>query len=855
MKFLKKNNYTYSFSYLHSFLIPLIVMIVGCIGCGIFPFGNQSFLRNDLYNQYMPFFQAFHDKIWQGESLAYSFELGLGSGFAALYGYYLASPVNWLVALCPRSLIAEFITIVILIKVALAGSSFAFYLAKRYHREDMGILMFSTAYALSGFMAAYQWNIMWLDVVVLAPLVLWAMEELIYRGKGSRYCLLLACSIFTNFYLSIMLCIFLVLYFVMLILWEPWRVFWRRCIQFGFYSLLAGGMAAAMLLPVYFALSGTEFHEFDFPDTFKWYMNFLEELSRHCMNVSMKLQADHWPNVYSGVAMFFLVPLFVLNRRISVKSKVIKIFLMTVFLFSFAANMPDFIWHGFNYPDSLPGRQTFLYSWLLLVMGYEVYIRLKWVRLYEIIAAAIVGYGIVIAAWIWTDVEGMNVWTYVLTLLFMTLYLALLVGKYAWNYPRVREWVRMKLHSGRKGDALKKCFLSNRYLGIKIALLVLVVAELACNTYLTSIRTVNRTKYMAHFTDAEGSLEHMKERDRGLYRTEIFDRLTKNDGMMWDIHTATVFSSTINANVVDWYENMGMGTTRVSYWHQGATPLVSAMLGVKYMLGEDDGQDNDLYDIVYSNDTGALYRCNYTLPIGYVLDPKVEEEWEFKVYNPIKAQNAFCRLLGVKGDLLVPKAVEKVDERHYTVTASGDEYIYIYLGKNSLSEVKYTLGEEKTTFKQVSFDYLLDLGFIENGNTAELEVVEEDEEFKTFKAYVLNLRVLEEAIKILSRDTLEVTEHTGDSLKGQVTLEEAGKLVISIPADKGWRLYVNGEEREIETFEETFLAVSLEQGTHEIALEFHTPGVKAGLAISAVCIILWVICYRAEWSGRRKKNL
>jgi len=130
MKFLKKNNYTYSFSYLHSFLIPLIVMIVGCIGCGIFPFGNQSFLRNDLYNQYMPFFQAFHDKIWQGESLAYSFELGLGSGFAALYGYYLASPVNWLVALCPRSLIAEFITIVILIKVALAGSSFAFYRQK-----------------------------------------------------------------------------------------------------------------------------------------------------------------------------------------------------------------------------------------------------------------------------------------------------------------------------------------------------------------------------------------------------------------------------------------------------------------------------------------------------------------------------------------------------------------------------------------------------------------------------------------------------------------------------------------------------------------------------------------------------
>lgn len=851
MKFWKKTDYTYTFSYLHAFLIPLTVMIAGCIGYGIFPFGNQSFLRNDLYNQYMPFFQAFHDKIWQGESLAYSFELGLGSGFAALYGYYLASPINWLVALCPRSLIAEFITIVIIVKVALAGSSFAYYLVKHFGTKELSILMFSSAYALSGFMAAYQWNIMWLDVVVLAPLVLWALEELIRQGKGSKYCLLLAGSIFTNFYLSIMLCIFLVLYFGVLIIWEPWCVFWRRCIQFGFYSLLAGGMAAAMLLPVYFALSGTEFHEFAFPDTFKWYMNFLEEISRHCMNVSMKLQADHWPNIYSGVAMFFLIPLFVLNRRISWKNKIIGVFLMGVFLFSFAANMADFIWHGFNYPDSLPGRQTFLYSWLLLVVGYEVYRKLRWVRLYEIMIASLAGYGVVIAAWIWTDVEGINTWTYVLTLTFMTLYLGLLLGKYAWNYPRVREWTRAKLRDGRNSAFLTGFFLKNRYWGAQVVVLLLVVAELACNTYLTSIRTVNRTKYMTHFADAEGALAHMKERDQGLYRTEIFDRLTKNDSMMWDIHTTTVFSSTVHAKVVEWYENMGMGTTRVSYWHQGATPLVSALLGVRYMLGEDESMDNDLYDLVYSNETGALYRCNYTLPMGFVVDPNLEEAWTFEVYSPVKTQNKFCRLLGIKGDLLMPKAVEKVDERHYTVTASGDEYVYVYLGKNSLSEVKYTLGDKKKEFKQVSFDYLLDLGFLTNGSTAELEVVEEDEEFKTFKAYTLNLAVLEEAIKILSKDTLTVTEHTGDSLKGQVMLREAGKLVMSIPADKGWTLYVNGKETEWETFEEAFLAVTLEPGTYEIALEFRTPGIKAGLAVSVVCILLWFLCYRMEWPRKK----
>lgn len=844
MKSLVKSKYTYSFGYWQAFIIPFLVMLAGCIGSGIFPFGNQTFLRNDLYNQYMPFFQAFHDRIWQGEGLSYSFQLGLGSGFAALYGYYLASPVNWLVVICPRAFIAEFITVLILVKVGLAGMSFAYYLRKHFGKTNMGILLFSSAYALSGFMAAYQWNIMWLDVVWLAPLVLWALEELIEQGRGTMYCLLLACSIYTNFYLSIMLCIFLVLYFVALILWKPWSVKWRRSLLFGWYSLLAGGMSAVMLLPVYFALSGTEFHEFNFPDTVKWYMNFLEELSRHCINVSMKVQADHWPNIYCGVAVFLLVPLFLLNRRISWKNKVNKLVLAAVFLLSFACNVLDFIWHGMNYPDSLPGRQGYLYVWLILVMAYEVYLHLRDIRLYEILIAALMGYGVVIAAWIFTDVEGTDVWTYVLTLIFMSIYLLMLVGHYAWKFPKIRAYVRTKQW---------RVLFTNRYLGVNVLVLLLVVVELAANTYLTSIRTVNRTNYMVHFKNTEGAVKWMKENDDGLYRTEIFDRLTKNDSMMWDINTGTVFSSTVHAGVVDFYNAVGLGTTRVSYWYQGATPLVSAMLGVQYMLGEDDSMDNELYDIVYSDETGYLYKCNYSLPMGYVVDTKLGAQWDLSKYDPVKAQNTFCHLLGVSGDLLVPIDSTKVDDRNYTITANADSYIFVSLGNNALSSVKLTKGEKTKKFSQVSFDYLLDLGFAAKDTVLELEVVEEDEKFKTFKAYELNLRVLKEAIEILSETTLQITEHGADWLKGSVTLEVDGRLILSIPMEKGWKMFVNGVETPIKTFEDAFMAVDLKAGTYEIELEFDTPGFKEGMLISAACILVFVVCRMAETPRKSKR--
>ena len=44
---------------------------------------------------------------------------------------------------------------------------------------------------------------MWLDVVVLAPVVILGLEKLIYEGKCKLYCITLALSILSNYYLSI----------------------------------------------------------------------------------------------------------------------------------------------------------------------------------------------------------------------------------------------------------------------------------------------------------------------------------------------------------------------------------------------------------------------------------------------------------------------------------------------------------------------------------------------------------------------------------------------------------------------------------------------------------------------------
>ena len=243
---------------LAAFFVPMVIMIIIFAQRGIFPFGEESFLRTDMYHQYAPFFSEFRYKLTHGGSLLYSWDVGMGVNFAALYAYYLASPLNWLLVLCPKNLVIEFMTYMIVLKIGLSGLSFSWYLRKHCRTRDFGVAFFGIFYALSGYMAAYSWNIMWLDCILLFPLIMLGLERLVKEKKCLLYCVTLGLSILSNYYISIMICIFMVLYFIALLILEGWKS-WKDVLihsgLFALFSLLAGGLSAVVLLPEIYALT------------------------------------------------------------------------------------------------------------------------------------------------------------------------------------------------------------------------------------------------------------------------------------------------------------------------------------------------------------------------------------------------------------------------------------------------------------------------------------------------------------------------------------------------------------------------------------------------------------------------
>lgn len=298
-----------SFPYVMAFLMPFIICVVICIGNGVYPFGDNCILHIDMYHQYCPFFTEFLHKLRTGGSLQYSWNLGLGSDFVSLYAYYLASPLNFLIVLCPKHYVIEFMTILVLAKIALCGLTFFLFLKYHFHligkdsklhkNQVIPALVFSTAYALSGFVAAYSWDIMWMDCILLFPLIMVGLEKLVREQKPGLYFVTLALSVFANYYISIMICIFLVFYFILLFFTQKGGKL-KAFLRFAWYSLLAGSVSMVLLLPEIAVLSASGSAEDSFPKTLEWYFSVIAELGRAAAVTTSYTGNDHWPNLYAG---------------------------------------------------------------------------------------------------------------------------------------------------------------------------------------------------------------------------------------------------------------------------------------------------------------------------------------------------------------------------------------------------------------------------------------------------------------------------------------------------------------------------------------------------------------------------
>lgn len=841
LKALLKKNWIWSAC---AFGIPFVVSVLICAAAGIYPFGENCILHVDMYHQYCPFFIELQEKLKSGSSLLYSWNLGLGSDFVGLFAYYLASPLNWLLILWPEGYVIEFMTVTIWIKIALAGLFFFLYLSEhfklvgkdnRYHLNTvLPALVFSTAYAFSGFVATYSWNIMWMDSIALAPLIILGLELLVKKNKPALYYVSLSVSILCNFYISLIICIFLVLYFAVLFL-EKKKEKLMACVRFAWYSLLAGGTGAILLIPEALVLSYADSADTSFPEAVEWYFGIIEELSRLCTTAAPYTGNDHWPNLYCGAFTVLLVLMYVFNRHIKWARKIPRLLLLALFVASFACNYLDYFWHGLRFPNSLPGRQSFLFIFIMLVMGFEAYLKRKGNRIWQVVIAMAACFAVLIASSTKTDASITDPIAFILTGIFIAAY-----GLCFILYRIGTKQVRMML----KGFVFG-----------------LAMGEVILNMAVTGFYSLNRTSYLAkmdgyHELIVFAELDANKDADTGnttFYRIEDYERKTKNDDCLYGYPSGTIFSSLMNIEVSHFYQSVYMEGGRNYYCYNGATPIVSSMLSVKYMLSDNNAGNNELREVIAKSGDYYLYENKYCLPLGYMMSEEAIDAWDNTQGMKVKQINDLAFSLGAEENMLwkVEPYIE-VNEGETRITVAEDGIYYANYASCSADNLNIRINDGPITrYNKTSHRYLFELGQCNAGD--EIKITNSESEEVSFTVYKLNLDAVNQAYETLNMQTMELSGYTDTSIKGDIKVTEAGRLIFSIPKEDGWKLYVDGQETEILDFKETFISVYLEEGQYDIELRYMTPGLKAGAMLSFVCVGLFVLTMFVRKRDMRRK--
>lgn len=806
-------------TYIIAFVIPLIIMTALYIAREIYPFGNNCYLRSDMYHQYAPFFSELWNKLRHGESLTYSWDIGMGTNFTALYAYYLASPSNWFIVLFPQKYMIEIMNVIIILKLCLSSLTFTYYISKHFNTRKCTIALFGMFYALSGFVAAYSWNIMWLDCLVLLPLIILGLERLVNENRCFLYCITLGLCIYTNYYIAIMVCISVVLYFIVLMAaYKGTRrpvIYVKKFLNFAIYSLLAGGLAACLLLPEFYAFTLSASNNIEFPKKLSLYFSILNMVTRHLINVPVHLGLDHYPNIYCSVAVLLLFPLYVMDKKVDLREKIGKSALVLIFLTAFNLNIPNFIWHGFHFPNSLPCRQSFIYVFFLLAMCYEALSHLKSMTTKQLGGALWIAIGILLfIEQVFTVDE-----TYDFTIVYIS-------GAFILVYALI-----MLIH-------LKHEFKVPVIIFIAFSLCII---ECTINMDSTGIGTTSRSSYLLDYDAVKTVTQTVADDDSSFYRMDKkFGSRSNNDGAWHNYHSISTFSSTSNGAMEEFFGELGFEHSFNAYKYNGATLVTESLFSVKYAISNRILTESPLRSYYTGSDGEFIYNNNYTLPIGFMTynDPY---GWEADSANDagIENQNSLIKnLTGISNVFTL--TYENATDASFEVKPVKAGHLYMIVRNTSCDTVTATINSSEYTYKDLKKGgTIIDLGY---ATPDDIIVISGDTSMNA-SVYTLESSRFIEAFNILNNNSLNVSEFTNNKITGTVNASKDATLICSIPYDNGWSVYIDGKKAETNDIYGALISVNVPAGDHTVTLKYMPVNFILGCIITSLCIIILIGIY------------
>lgn len=826
-----------------AFFVPFLIMGVVFARAGVFPFGDRQVMYSDCKQQYLPFLKEFQRKLQEGDSLLYSWGNGFGTNFIAMIAYYIASPLNLLTLFIPIEYVREAMAVFMMIKIGCASLFTAMFLKHVYRRNDLSLVAFGCCYAFCDFIMGYYWNTIWLDSVALLPLVALGVHCLVNENKYKTYVIALALAFISSYYIGFMICVFVVLWFIVTSVIKKSKLeeFCSDILKMALYSVISLVMTLPVTLPAALQLSNTVGTEDAFPEKLEIYNNFMEILA-NLLSFHKTTTMEGLPNIGCGVVCILLVAIFVRSKDIPLREKVVNLVLLGFLFLSLNLNVLDYVWHAFHFPNQIPYRFAFIFSFVLIVIAYRGFTVFVKLDKKDIIALSLVTVAMVCISVFYLDKKAVigSLIVAGFYILFMALY-------------------EMDL-------------LDRRALTIMASLLIIVEMCVECSIGVGTVGTSSHDNYPDKEEAVNEVIAYAEENDpTDFYRIEQTNYSTKNDGMMYGYNGIGQFSSTSYKSLITFTSKFGMVSKRSSYQYLLTSPVTSMFLNVKYVVARDNYTANETSLTKYTTSTDnsvALYKNDYYLPIGYMSDNAInsvdmDNNTVFETQN-----NIFSATSGVDEQvytLLKPKSFDCINMGHtmeseglysysylngasegnisVTYEAPKDGMLYAWANVKSSNNVNVKSNNLSHSYNIEAQRYIFPIGYYHKGEEVTLTVDSTKSGVNKICVAYLNQDVLDEGYANLNDEGLQVTKHSSTVIEGTIDVKNDGSFLTSIPYERGWTLYVDGEKTETKSAMDAFLVADLTKGTHNIRLVYSPEGFVPGLILGIIALLAFAaIC-------------
>jgi len=200
------------------------------------------------------------------------------------------------------------------------------------------------------------------------------------------------------------------------------------------------------------------------------------------------------------------------------------------------------------------------------------------------------------------------------------------------------------------------------------------------------------------------------------------------------------------------------------------------------------------------------------------------------------------------------KLVAKRNEKYYT--PATQTVISAFAGSTSNYFTHYT---DKDAYAEGREDYLLNLYYAdEERNSVKLKFSQKGVySFDEFNVICQPMENFKDWIQMLKEDAMKSVTVSSNHIRGTVHLGSAKLLCMSVPYSKGWKCYVDGQERELLRVNVMYSGIRLDAGEHEIELKYEAPYVKVGFYVAMLGLILFVVLiifYRRNGKNTMKQR-